>query len=320
MDYAKMMKEALAEKRGSIEGIQKQLQDRLAREEQATIMDRVDLRPAAALIDSMQGSNLAQVVGTKPTEYQQNEQVIAKLRDALGEQKDEYANQALAFFKNKAYMDQVAAQTENAQANRNFDHWLAKEKLAQGDRALDIKAQKSQSDKNKAPSINRDQGNAAGFGKRMLQAESVFADLENSGYNRGTRGESMKDYFVPTEFTDENLRRWSQAERNFINATLRRESGAAIAPHEFESAEKQYFPRPGDTEAVKAQKRANRQQAIEAMKVAAGPAWNMVKFINPITGQKEDPNTVTVTNGSETLQIQKEDLQEAIADGFMEVK
>jgi len=37
---------------------------------------------------------------------------------------------------------------------------------------------------------------------------------------------------------------------------LRKESGAAIAASEFDNAEKQYFPQPGDSDQVISQKRA----------------------------------------------------------------
>jgi hypothetical protein len=56
-----------------------------------------------------------------------------------------------------------------------------------------------------------------------------------------------------------------QAKRDFINATLRRESGAVISPSEFDNAEKQYFPQIGDSSAVKAQKAANRAVAIRGV-------------------------------------------------------
>jgi hypothetical protein len=56
----------------------------------------------------------------------------------------------------------------------------------------------------------------------------------------------------------ETVKRQEQAEQNFINAVLRRESGAAIAPSEYVNAAKQYFPQPGDTKAVLEQKRLNR--------------------------------------------------------------
>jgi hypothetical protein len=64
-----------------------------------------------------------------------------------------------------------------------------------------------------------------------------------------------------------------QAERNFINAVLRRESGAAIAESEFESAEKQYFPVPGDSQEVLAQKKANRDLVSNNLINESGSAY-----------------------------------------------
>lgn len=71
-----------------------------------------------------------------------------------------------------------------------------------------------------------------------------------------------------------NQQRIDQAQRDFVNAVLRKESGAAIAQSEFLSAQKQYFPQPGDSKEVIAQKRKNRQTEIEGMRAAAGPAQN----------------------------------------------
>ncbi|MFN5352014.1 MAG: hypothetical protein ACK5BE_05325, partial [Alphaproteobacteria bacterium] len=67
-----------------------------------------------------------------------------------------------------------------------------------------------------------------------------------------------------------------QAQRDFINAVLRRESGAVIADSEFDNARKQYFPQIGDSEAVIRQKAKNRTTAIEGLKVEAGPHWRDV--------------------------------------------
>ena len=67
--------------------------------------------------------------------------------------------------------------------------------------------------------------------------------------------------------------RIEQAKRDFINAQLRRESGAAISPTEFDSANKQYFPTPGDSAEVIQQKAANRRAAVEAMGREGGPSY-----------------------------------------------
>mgnify|MGYP000523532195 FL=1 len=65
-------------------------------------------------------------------------------------------------------------------------------------------------------------------------------------------------------------RQAAQAQRDFINAVLRRESGAVISPEEFKNAAQQYFPQPGDDEQTKRNKAANRRVAIEGMKAEFG--------------------------------------------------
>lgn len=72
----------------------------------------------------------------------------------------------------------------------------------------------------------------------------------------------------------ENERLVRQAQREFVNAILRRESGAVIADSEFASAAQQYFPQPGDTAAVIAQKRAARQRSIQGLINASQGAYD----------------------------------------------
>jgi hypothetical protein len=132
--------------------------------------------------------------------------------------------------------------------------------------------------------FNGDQGKAAGFTDRMLQSEGILRGV-NGQPGVQEEGRSWQDtklsqaksvpviggfanYFVP-----ENRQKYDQAKSDFINAQLRRESGAAIAQSEFENADKQYFPVPGDTPAVVKQKAANRQAAVEAMGREGGQAY-----------------------------------------------
>jgi hypothetical protein len=56
-----------------------------------------------------------------------------------------------------------------------------------------------------------------------------------------------------------------QAQRDFVNATLRKESGAAISNSEFDNARRQYFPQPGDDKTVIEQKRKNRELSTRGM-------------------------------------------------------
>jgi len=76
-----------------------------------------------------------------------------------------------------------------------------------------------------------------------------------------------------------------QAQRNFVNAILRQESGAAISESEFQNARKQYFPQPGDSAKVIEQKRQNRETAIKSLEVSAGPG---MKKIQPLKAEFSD--------------------------------
>lgn len=123
-----------------------------------------------------------------------------------------------------------------------------------------------------------DQFKVALYGKRMEQAEGVFNDLAKSGYDPTSAGSGVQrttflGIGLPDRLKGEDVKKQEQAERNFVNAVLRRESGAAISPSEFESAAKQYFPRGGDTADVLQQKSDNRALAIQGFKAEAGPAW-----------------------------------------------
>lgn len=122
---------------------------------------------------------------------------------------------------------------------------------------------------------NATQNMAAGFAQAMELAESELNKLEEEGFDRTSKLKGIQGT-LPDAIAGElpggsQLLRQKQAERSFINAILRRESGAAIAESEFASAEKQYFPRPGDSPEVVAQKKRNRQIRLEGLRREAGP-------------------------------------------------
>lgn len=135
----------------------------------------------------------------------------------------------------------------------------------------------------KAPS--KDQFDAALFGKRMQQSGAIMDDLAAGGYDRTTNGQGLQS-LLPETAKGDDLKSQDQAERNFVNAVLRRESGAAISASEFDSASKQYFPRTGDTQDVLAQKQQNRQQAVAGFQAAAGNAWDKVPDIPLVKTKK----------------------------------
>lgn len=135
--------------------------------------------------------------------------------------------------------------------------------------------------------INDQAWNSANFAKSMEEAETVFKSLKDQGYSAESRGAQMRRGAADLPLVGGLLsqaqsgpdRQQSQAERSFVNAVLRKESGAAISPTEFENAALQYFPRAGDTPQVLAQKEQNRAQRIEAFKAQAGNAYGAIPTV-----------------------------------------
>lgn len=118
------------------------------------------------------------------------------------------------------------------------------------------------------------QANASLYSTRMEAADRIINDLEGR-YNRTwlagrqMAGEGALGMIVNSSLPAE-AQRADQAQRDFVNAVLRRESGAVISPTEFANAKQQYFPQPGDTIEVVRQKAQNRRTAIEGIRAAAG--------------------------------------------------
>lgn len=149
---------------------------------------------------------------------------------------------------------------------------ISREKLALDEKkvAAQLEAQRAKIAEKPVPKANERQ--AATFAARVVQAESAFFQLTSSGVDTTTAGFAAKR-LLPEIIKPEEVKLQEQAERNFVNAILRRESGAAIAESEFDSAERQYFPRAGDSAAVLRQKAQNRAIALEGLKQEAGTAF-----------------------------------------------
>ena len=129
----------------------------------------------------------------------------------------------------------------------------------------------------KAVNPTEQQANAYTFSTRMEKADKTLNDLEGK-YN--PLAISAKSSPIVTNIPgaqtliNKNMspetQKAEQAQRDFVNAVLRRESGSAISQSEFDNARIQYFPQPGDSPQVLTQKAQNRRTAIEGIKKAAG--------------------------------------------------
>ena len=155
-----------------------------------------------------------------------------------------------------------------------------------------------------AGKLTESEGAAVTYGMRMNQANDILKPLEASGLkDTGKIRAGVSGTLGATPFIGDALARGSdnifntlptilgglsedqqktiQARVNFITAVLRKESGASISPTEFATAEKNYFPAPGDPDTVVKQKQAARELAIKGMKIQAGKG---AKFIDQSQG------------------------------------
>jgi hypothetical protein len=136
----------------------------------------------------------------------------------------------------------------------------------------------------KAP--NEGQANAGGFADRMSNAEETIKKFENQGSDFWQQlGAKVPggNYTLSPEF-----QQYDRARRDFINAQLRKESGAVIGDSEFASADKQYFPQPGDSPAVIEDKRKARELARQGMIRSAGASY---KSLSPSPAENPLPPT-----------------------------
>jgi len=131
-------------------------------------------------------------------------------------------------------------------------------------------------------SMNEGEAKAAGFADRMRASNNIMMDedISSTALSPSVRFRKsiplIGNYIVPTEY-----QQYDQAQRDFINAILRRESGAVIADSEFANADLQYFPQPGDSLDVLEQKRLNRENALSGVARSAGAAYTPTEIKIP---------------------------------------
>ncbi len=133
-----------------------------------------------------------------------------------------------------------------------------------------------------------DQANAANFANRMSKAGAILERPEITAAGQD-RWEAVKGAvpLIGNSLVSDNYQMNDQAARDFINATMRRESGSAISPQEFDNARRQYLPQPGDGPDVLAQKKANRESAMSGVLIGATPEyrqWFYQKHAAPAAG------------------------------------
>lgn len=133
------------------------------------------------------------------------------------------------------------------------------------------------------------------YGKRMKDANAILNMYENTGTDIYQNFLNNVPWGAGRVFQSEEFKSFDDARRDFVNAVLRRESGAAIADSEFASAARQYFPVVGDSPQQIEEKRRRRETAIQLLIASSGPSGQQYialleaeqKKLNPLFGTPE---------------------------------
>ena len=134
--------------------------------------------------------------------------------------------------------------------------------------------------------LTEQQGKGNLFGTRAVAADKILTQLEGKISTTGLAIKQGAEKIwgiggalgaAGNTMLSPDQQKIEQAQRDFVYAVLRPESGAVVSEGEFENARKQYFPQPGDSEEVIRQKRDNRKTEIAGLGVIAGPAGQEIR-------------------------------------------
>lgn len=158
----------------------------------------------------------------------------------------------------------------------------------------------------KDKALTESQGKAAAFASRARQSSDILdsvgqagavqpGNIKRFGAALPVVGDSLGTLLNGTQSAKQQ--QVEQAQRDFVNSVLRVESGASISPAEFKNAGMQYFPQPGDSPEVIAQKKRNRETEIQGLQQMAGPNAKMVgggqTSTGKITSKGVDPSKLS---------------------------
>jgi len=137
------------------------------------------------------------------------------------------------------------------------------------------------------------------FSQRMEQAQRILTKIEKAHGGKAYLSQAqvlasripMVGDYAQRKIMSPEQQQYLQAALDWMMATLRDESGAAINKEEAERQYSRYFPEPGDDIAVVTQKTAAREVATQAMQSKATPAKiysDAVRKLNPGTSSNSN--------------------------------
>lgn len=259
------------------DAMQKQAREQAYRSEVAGARDDASRMAVAAKYASPDKLIDVQQRGIdRKTQLEQSAIQFAQQMDLRRETLEQNRDLALSRAADKAAQDAINNEFKQRQLvldeqNKHFQQYLAQQ-------GLDIKKLMAGREK----PLTEFQGKSALYGSRAATSDRTLNQLEETISLTGlATKESLQNTPViggvlgaaANKVLSADQQKVEQAQRDFVNAVLRQESGAVISQPEFDNAKKQYFPQPGDSKEVIAQKKANRQLAIAGFRRMSGPAW-----------------------------------------------
>jgi hypothetical protein len=117
---------------------------------------------------------------------------------------------------------------------------------------------------------------ALGFFNRANKAIEDITPIEEKVAKYGFAEQRQLGYEGPGSnyVKTQEQQAYRQAQRSFTEARLRKESGAAIPPHEYENDSRTYFAQPGDDPATIEQKRNSRAVVLDGLRFGSGKAYD----------------------------------------------
>jgi len=126
----------------------------------------------------------------------------------------------------------------------------------------------------KAKVTTEGEKSSAGYLNRMNEAEKLLANIGAKGdmglFEKAVGGIPMAGKTIQPYVLDKNQQTLLQAQRDWVRAKLRKESGAVIGDEEMAEEIRTYFPQPGESSEVANQKAAARQAAARQLEIGAG--------------------------------------------------
>ena len=145
--------------------------------------------------------------------------------------------------------------------------------------------------------LTETQAKARLFGARMKQADTALQKLTDQGFDPTSVSTGIQDV-LPNRLQSAKVQLYNNSLRNFTQAVTRKESGAAITDAELEQARLIYWPIPGDSAEVLAQKAENRRVATQLLMEEGqidpnSPLFIKSEEVSPTQGLKKKTKGVT---------------------------